>query len=1113
MDEIERRLRRWRVQRWRALWSEGGTRFAAPLAGYLLVLLILDRSFVLRQDWRWALFWLGAAAFAFGAWVYLIAPLAALRSSAVLRAVSKRWPELSHFLLGAWELGRGEGGEGTSEALAREHMRRTTALLRRKQAGNPFPWKPSRDASRRFLSVAACWAIGLPAMGGRPNFQRVLAPWKDVPLERRLSVRPGDAELPWGRSVEVSVSWRDRASVSPPDLSVRSGDGDWGRVEWDRREGLSFYYSIESLTEPHEYRFEYEGVRTRVYRLSPIPVPRLERLSARVHLPGAGPRVREIELEGSGRIAALRRSWVVVRGLQSRELDSAKLEVSFLGQAVAMKAKGGGWWEAGFPLNEDGRMRLLVTADDGSEDPAPVSYTLRALEDAPPVAELLSPAFELEISRKETLPVAYEAEDDYGLSEVALVYSLRGSASETVIPLKRFRDRPGEFLGDYAWDLSAFPVGAVVEFRIRATDDARPDPQTAASGKGVLRIVDFESAHARTAMHWLGAEAALDRLAEREAGMQELLEKLAAEKAPLGAEDLERLNRGESDLDAEWGRALERMNSLAEAMRQDAYANPGMTEASAAMKGALESLRRRERENARRAASEGRLKEAKRAHADLEKKVRRAGEMLNAGRELQAMQDFWGEAHRMERAGKEISGALDRMAEQAKGGKAPSSEQKRALDEAMRKLREQIAAVQNAIGELPETPPESERAQRRKVYSVPLLGAKEKMDALQEAISRGDYEEAARIAKRLAQQLQRVHEAIAKAAQDQARGGGGDTPSRRMEQLASQWADALQEQRKGLEMTDALENSKLESRMREQKKLLKELAERQRKALKDAGLAGRAMPGDAFAWMRSALEEFEAEKIREAPKLIERAIYRLEGQARRIGFSPAYAPLLDAAKKIALPWESFREKAGEPARDGDRLAGVARQEREILEELRKGAKKPPMTEGQLSQTFAAGAVQRQASRKTEDLERQIRSLSDDYGVEPGEAAESLSKARAEQANAEASLKARDSAGARAHQRKAIEHLSEGKKSLQQSLQQQQSISQGSVGPFQRRRGIARPAGRGGRTGQDTGFVPLPGAEDYQPPRQIREEVERSLREKRPRVFDDAVDEYLKRMSQ
>ena len=42
---------------------------------------------------------------------------------------------------------------------------------------------------------------------------------------------------------------------------------------------------------------------------------------------------------------------------------------------------------------------------------------------------------------------------------------------------------------------------------------------------------------------------------------------------------------------------------------------------------------------------------------------------------------------------------------------------------------------------------------------------------------------------------------------------------------------------------------------------------------------------------------------------------------------------------------------------------------------------------------------------------------------------------------------------------------------------------------------------------------MPAAKDYQPPREIREELERSLREKRPEAYDALIKEYFKRLAQ
>lgn len=1075
MKELTRRLRRWRMELLAAIGAEGGLRFASALAAYLLAALLLDRALVLSQPARWALFALGAAAFCAGAYAYLLRPLKGMKAAALLREVSLRYPHLAAYLRSAWELG-GLGGPGnTSPDLREEHLRRTDRLLKELPEEKAFPARPSRTASRRLTAVAAAWGLGLPWVGTAPaGFQRVLAPWKDARLEALLEVSPGDGRAPWGEAVEVRARWRTAAGGSEaPELWLRTERGAWARAAWDAEGPYS--YRIEALTGELEYRISALGVRSRVYRLTPVPSPRLSDLTALVRLPGADASAREVRLEGVGEIAALRGSWVTVRGRAERPLKEAALELSPLGSLVPMRGSGGRW-EGGFPLNDNGTLRILVTAADGSRDPRPVAYALRALEDKPPSARILSPAFDLEISPRERLTLAFEASDDYGLASLALLYRVEGSG-ERVVPLKAFPKGVERHLGDHAWDLSGLPLGRRVEMRIRATDNARPRPQTAVSDPVVLRLTDFESAHAETERRWQGAEQALARLADREGESARRLREAAEAGLPP-----ERMGLSELDaaLERDWRRAGAETEALARAMREDAYANPGMAEASEALARALQAMERGELAEARRAASAGRTEEAARGHERLEERVRRAAEILHAGREMQAMQDFWSEAHRLDQAGAELKSGLEEL---ARGGKPPTAEEKRRLAESLQELQRRMDELSKAIDALPRAEAGSAAEARRKIYRVPLQAAQRTADALSRAMAAGDYAQAARLAERLAQQLSQVHEAVAQAARSYS---GEDDSAERLREATRLWEDVVEQQSRSLGMTQRLEEERIKGELEEQRSLLKELAREQAGVVDDAASPGAAAPPEALARMREALKEFEAARVERAPEaLAAAAVLCRQAAAAQGGESPS----------------------------ARRLKDLAGREERILERLRRGARPPAPTESQLSDMMAARAVQGQTGRKTTELQERMDALSRELGTLPGEVLDSLRKARAEQQGAERALGRSDAASARGSQQRALEHLDQGRRSLSEALQRQESIQRGSVGPFQRPRGVARPMGRGGRGGADTGFVPLPGAEDYQPPREIRREIERSLRERRPRAFDEAVDEYLRRMSQ
>ncbi len=1094
-NELERRIRGWRFERFRSQWIEGTVRFVVVAAGFLLAALLLDRFWVLPQSARWVLLWCGVGTLLVSVHYYYLLPLRSLRAPKLLRDVAEFFPEMRAYLSSAWELKNFGASRNTSSDLTAEHLRRTEELLAR-LPGNPvFPSRPSRPSLKRTVFAAAAWGMAMPFLyNGQADFQRVLAPWRDAQLDALVTVEPGDRDVVWAESVDIRAKWRSPHANGPLVLYVRPEGGSWERVPWEREEGLRVLLRIEGLTRMYEYRVGYKELRTRAYRLTPIPYPHLSDISVRVHLPGRDPTAREMDLEGEGEIAALRRSWVTLRGRSSRPLRYASLVVSYLDSPVVMKKLGGGEWEGGFPLTENGNLKIDLVSKEGARDPRPVAYALRALDDEKPRVQMLSPTFELEISRKEKLIVTYEASDDYGLGSLSLLYRVNGGRA-SVIPLEVFKARARvQHIGDYEWGLASLPIGSRVEFRIRAVDNARPQANTTVSNKGVLHVVDFESVHAATERMWLGAEQSLHRLADREAEMvRRLAEMMDAQAEAKTSGGRERVRRLSKRLDAEhralgqeWSETIRDMEGFFRTMRKDPYANPGMTETAGMLSAALKAFKDSDLKAAEAAADAGKFGEAKGRHTALESRVRKVSEILTAGREMQAMQDFWGEAHRMDQAGSEISQELDRI---AKSGKAPGGEAVKKLQQALRNLQEQMDALTKTIESFPKADPESSVAKNRKIYRVPLKAARRTADALQAALARGDFETAVRLAKQLARQLSQVREALAQAAQSAA-GGGEDSTTAMMERVGKMWDDVVERQSRSLEMVNVLEDGKLAELAKAQKSLLGELTDLQAIVVADAGKRAALVTAALLRSMKTVLEEFKAARVRKAPATLQNIVASLGFRAQR-----------------------FPRTNGKVSPDGEALLSFSAREKKILDKLKKGAGQPPLTEEQFSGMMAASAVQRQTRRKTEVLERAVSELEEKAGTLPPAVRNSLGPAQAEQKSAEANLSRRDSGGARGHQQKALEHLERGLKALNDALSRQKLIEQEQASPFGQPRGIVRPVGRGGRTGFQRGFVPLPGAEDYQPPREIRREIEKSLRERRPRVFDDTVNDYLKRMSQ
>ncbi|MBI5243071.1 MAG: DUF4175 family protein [Elusimicrobia bacterium] len=1080
---LERMLRRWRFERLRAIALEGTFGFAFQPAAFLLVLCLADVVLSLPQQVRCGASALLAAALLWSFFNSYLRPLSSMGAFDILRAAGLRYPQARAHLAPAWELARCGPGPNVSAELAQEHIRRTEKLLSELPAIPVFPLELPTRSLKRLSAVAAAWAIGLPWLHDGASIVRVIAPWRDVRLETLLVIRPGSGRYAWGSVVDIEAAWQDGRTETPA-LWIRS-DVAWQKADWDSG-GPGFAYRIASLTSPLKYQLRHKDLRSAVYALTPVPFAHLSELIAGCRLPGRRP-LQEIKLEAGGEIAALRGSWVTLSGRPDRPLVSAELEPSFM-SAVKMKPEGEGRWAAGFPLSENGTLKLNLLSSEGMRDPNPVPFPLKALDDQPPGVELLSPSFELEISPRERLPVTFDARDDYGLTSLWLLYRA-GAGPENQLLIKRFHEEPAEHLGDFPWDLSRLPAGAVVEFQVKAVDNASPKPQAGYSRKGTLRLVDFESSHARAVALWKSAQERLSNLAQKEQSAAQSMRALAG--AP--PESCDALQREwaplEGELLREWDASVQGLDDLAASMREDPYANPGMTQAAGAAAQAVKGLREGELSRARRSEKSGDFASAAKTHESLSSKVRRTAELLKEGQETQALQDLWAEAHRMDQAGAEISEAMQKL---AAGGKAPTEAERRKLDDALANLHRQMEALEGTIASLPKAEPGSEREKNRKVYVVPLQSARRALDALSAALARGDYAAAARIAQRLSEELGRVRAALSDAARAQAAESLENSSTKMMEQALELWKEVVEGQSRSLQMTQSIEERRMRAMLASQESLLKELAALQRDVVRDAAELGSPTPPDAMASMQRALKEFEAAQVAEAPQLLSAASQRLRAQAAA----------------IARPFPA------EPPPSVRKLNDLAAREDDIRSRLSAGVKAPLADESDFSERMAASAVQGQVRRRTEDLGRRIEDLGQEGVVLPQQSLDALSQAPPEQRSGEQGLNQSDLPLARKHQERALELLEQGMKGLSEALKQQQSMEQSCMSPFSRPRGIARPSGAvRGRIGANTSFVPLPKSQDYQPPREIREEIEKSLRERRPQAFDEIIREYLKKMSE
>lgn len=1054
MSLVER-TREWRAQRRAARRRETAALVAGWGGGVAGLVALADRALGLPQSARLALFAAGAAALARLAWTRLRPAAPSRETEEIFAAASRVWPESRPMLASAWALREAGPDPRASEALRAGHISRADTLAAELPATALFRWEPSR-AARRGGALAAAVLVLNTAFGDAASWTRVLAPWREPELERYVALEPGDAEVEWGGAARVVARRLPEgrsAGLRPSDLILETrAAGRWRAAPWDRVEEDTARFEAGALSAPLEHRLRWRDLTGRTRTLVPVAPPRLGALKAVVRGPRAS---RSFELSAEPEVRARRGDWVTVSGAEEAPLAGVELCLSGVPVPLALKRGAGGSWSASFLAANDATFSLEASAPSGRRDSAPASYALKVEADAAPIVELLSPTVPLRASASDSIPIAYAARDDGALTRLELVASFDGRETRRPLP-----HSGGEVAGDAVLSLRGAGVGKLVEFWLEAVDDASP-AQTARSAKGAVELVDFEAAH----------EAALRAGVEVDAALQSAAARAEAAAGAERAGDEARAKEEAAAAAREWAAAQSALDAWNAALAADARANPGLAEQ--AQRAAAETRRAGEQGLPRAAAALAArdLPRAAREHDALAAQARGARRALREASRVQAAQDMAEGAASAEREASETASALESLQAKARAGEV-SAKDMAEFDAAVARVAAAVDALVQALAALPRADPESPMDQAR---ALPLGDARETAQRLRSALARGDAAGAAQAARELAQKL----EALSRALNEAGRREAGERGQRAQEgsgRVKRAWQAAVEAQQSAADAARGADAAREKERLAAQKRLLAELA-REQEALLAA--PAPAWPPAARAAAEDALRQFRSGSVTDAERRLRAAAgqLRVESVSRRQD-----AAALEAASK-AEDALAARLEAGVPA----------------------GAPDP-------AKTGAAAEVQSSARETASSLRSEITAATNGFGMLAGRTLARVDEALTEQRAAESALRAGDSAEGLKRAEAALAALQDGQGDSDGASGGSEGPAGGFSEPFGSSPGGTVRSAPAGATGARMGRVRLPRADEYRPPRSLREELQRSLSEPRPAAEDSSVKEYFRRLS-
>jgi hypothetical protein len=300
-----------------------------------------------------------------------------------------------------------------------------------------------------------------------------LMPWSDAGPANpyAITVSPGDTRVARGAELKITAQLQN-FDADEVEIAVQRGPaGEWERFPMGIEEETGEYqFFLFELDERTEYFVEASGVRSNLFRIEVVELPYVQGLVLEYHFP-AYVGLQPQRQEDGGDIAALRGTEVRFFITPTVAVAGGAIVVEDQ-ETIALAAEEDGTLTASLRIQRDGLYRIVFQSFDGDSVVGSPDYLIDVLADQPPYVAFTKPGRDIKVTNIEEVFTEVEAEDDYGVGSIELVYSVNGGQEETLELYSGRRRNVSAAHTFYLEELELVP-GDFISYYARATDENR----------------------------------------------------------------------------------------------------------------------------------------------------------------------------------------------------------------------------------------------------------------------------------------------------------------------------------------------------------------------------------------------------------------------------------------------------------------------------------------------------------------------------------------------------------------------------------------------------------------------------------------------------------------
>ena len=281
-----------------------------------------------------------------------------------------------------------------------------------------------------------------------------------------IDVQPGNAKVPRGSDQAVKAKLLGFTTKDATLMVRTEKNGAFDALPLaPGKDPAVFEGLIFHLDKDADYYVEANGVRSPTFSMSVLDLPTVKTLALEYRFPaytGLEPRT----VEPGGDVAALAGTEVRLKVTPTMASNAGKIWLNDT-TSLPLTTQGDGTLTGAFTLDKDGFYRIELNGPHNEAVKASQQYTIDVLNDQGPTVKFSKPGRDTQASPVEEVFAEVRADDDFGVKQVQMFYSVNGGAEKTValfngakaqpevtashtIYLEELGLKPGDFVSYYA---------------------------------------------------------------------------------------------------------------------------------------------------------------------------------------------------------------------------------------------------------------------------------------------------------------------------------------------------------------------------------------------------------------------------------------------------------------------------------------------------------------------------------------------------------------------------------------------------------------------------------------------------------------------------------------